>query len=105
VWNLHTDADALLAFEGIIDRLHYPSRSVSVMGLRFEEEREEAHREEHADLVPVDGRDVDPSVPGSKVADDPLVLSQRQIRQLARDLLADVIGTCGIGVVCDGLAV
>jgi hypothetical protein len=37
------------------------------------------------------------------LADDPLVLSQRQIRQLARDLLADVIGTCGIGVVCDAI--
>lgn len=37
------------------------------------------------------------------LADDPLVLSQRQIRQLARDLLADVIGTCGIKVVCDAI--
>ena len=37
------------------------------------------------------------------LADDPLVLSQRQIRQLARDLLADVIGTCGIEVVCDAI--
>lgn len=37
------------------------------------------------------------------LADDPLVLSQRQIRELARDLLADVIGTSGVEVVCDAL--
>lgn len=37
------------------------------------------------------------------LADDPLDLSQRQIRELARDLLADVIGTSGVEVVCDAV--
>lgn len=36
-------------------------------------------------------------------ADDPLIVSQRQIRQLARDVLADVIGTNGVEVVCDAI--
>ncbi|KAG0653564.1 hypothetical protein C6P46_002481 [Rhodotorula mucilaginosa] len=98
-------ADALLAFEGIIDRLHYPSRhqirmllSMCFFPLFFKPPVQ------HGSATMRPSTSASSSIPRIvPLADDPLVLSQRQIRQLARDLLADVIGTCGIGVVCDAI--
>ncbi|GAA5881843.1 hypothetical protein JCM3774_003054 [Rhodotorula dairenensis] len=101
--------DALLAFEGIIDRLHHPSRhqirmliSMCFYPCFFEPPVQHGN----VSMRPATRPDAPAAASESRVlplADDPLVLSQRQIRELARDLLADVIGTSGVEVVCDAI--
>ncbi|GAA5977343.1 hypothetical protein JCM10908_004946 [Rhodotorula pacifica] len=102
--------DALLAFEGIIDRLHHPSRhqirmllSMCFFPLFFKPPFQLGSASMRPSTRP------NPSAAAAAqsrilpLADDPLILSQRQIRELARDLLIDVIGTSGIEVVCDAI--
>ncbi|BGP56778.1 hypothetical protein JCM8202v2_004408 [Rhodotorula sphaerocarpa] len=101
---------ALLAFEGIIDRLHHPSRhhirmllSLCFFPLFFRPPVQASHAAARPSARPASSSAKSSSSRIAPLADDPLVLSQRQIRELARDLLADVIGTSGVEVVCDAL--